>query len=90
VQRPYSFGGKRELAVVGPFRLVAGDRQFHCTFEGRGTITVYLIRNDGEKDAELFNRTGTFSETVQHAVATSADYYLQVSGADGAWRIDVN
>jgi hypothetical protein len=75
--------------MVGPFRLVAGDRTFRCSFDGRGTLSVFLIRHDGQKDAQLFNHQGAFSDAAHFTVAASDDFYMQIAGADGPWMLEV-
>jgi hypothetical protein len=89
VQRRLSFQSAKSTAVVGPFRLVAGDRLFRCVYEGKGAMSVYLIRHDASDEAQLFNKGGPFSDSAHHTVTTSADYDFQITGADGHWRLDV-
>lgn len=88
-QKRFVFTGTSNLAMEGPCRLVAGDRLFRCTYDGHAALSVYLIRRDGQKDAQLFNREGPFVDAVHHTVSESADFYLQVAGADGPWRIEI-
>jgi hypothetical protein len=88
-QRLRTFAGTSGMALEGPFDLVAGDREFRCFYEGRSAITVSLIRQDGETDAQLFNRTGPFSDTVRHTLAEPGAFRLHVTGASGPWRLEV-
>lgn len=88
-QKRLVFSGTSNLAMEGPFRLVAGDRVFRCTYDGHAALSVYLIRHDGQKDAQLFNREGPFFDAAHHAVSESADFYVQVAGADGPWRLEI-
>lgn len=89
-QRPIRVSGRADLALEGPYTLVAGERTFRCYYEGRTPLSVWLIRQDGRKDAELFNREGPFSDTTVHTVATTQGYHLQVTGANGPWRIEID
>lgn len=88
-QRLRTFEGSASTALEGPFNLVAGEREFRCFYEGRSAVTVSLIRQDGETDAQLFNRSGPFSDTVRHTLAEPGAFRLHVTGAGGPWRIEV-
>lgn len=88
-QRLRTFEGTSGTALEGPFNLVAGEREFRCFYEGRSAITVSLIRQDGETDAQLFNRPGPFSDTVRHTLAEPGAFRLHVTGAGGPWRLEV-
>jgi hypothetical protein len=88
-QRLRTFEGTSGTALEGPFDLVAGEREFRCFYEGRSAITISLIRQDGETDAQLFNRTGPFSDTVRHTLTEPGAFRLHVTGAGGPWRLEV-
>ncbi|MFN3430931.1 MAG: hypothetical protein ACK46X_13375 [Candidatus Sericytochromatia bacterium] len=89
-QRPIRVGGRSDLALEGPYTLVAGERTFRCFYEGRAPLTVWLIRQDGQTDAELFDREGPFSDTTRHTVTVTQGYHVQVTGANGPWRIEID
>jgi hypothetical protein len=88
-QRLRTFEGTASTALEGPFDLVAGEREFRCFYEGRSAVTISLIRQDGETDAQLFNRSGPFSDTVRHTLGEPGAFRLHVTGAGGPWRIEV-
>lgn len=88
-QRPVMVSGRSDLALEGPYLLLAGERTFRCFYEGRAPIAVWLIRADGKTDAELFNRDGAFSDQTTHTITSTQNFHVQVTGANGPWRIEI-